>query len=341
MIARDPAPLTAAMTAHKAQLLADRPKVATRKASEMALGVVNAALPFTIGGSADLTGSNLTRSKGQASVTAADFSGSYVHYGVREHGMAAAMNGIALHGMFRPYGGTFLAFADYCRPAIRLAALMGVPTVFVMTHDSIGLGEDGPTHQPIEHLAALRAMPNLTVIRPGDANETSQAWRAALLNTTGPTALALTRQNLPTYDRAAGLGAAEGLLKGGYVFYEDAPNGLQLVIIGTGSELDIAYTAAKQLASEGVGVRVVSLPSWELFQAQPVEYRTAVLPAGVAKLAVEAATTFGWERWVGNDPQKSAIVGIDHFGASAPFERVYKEFGITAENVVAVAKRLI
>ncbi|MFN7053243.1 MAG: TonB-dependent receptor domain-containing protein, partial [Gemmobacter sp.] len=200
--ARDPAPLAGAMAAHKAQLLADRPKIATRKASELALNVVNVALPFTIGGSADLTGSNLTRSKGQKSVTRDDFSGSYIHYGIREHGMAAAMNGIALYGLFRPYGGTFMAFADYSRPAIRLGALMGVPVVHVMTHDSIGLGEDGPTHQPVEHLAMLRATPNLHVFRPADTVETAEAWEIALTAKTTPSVLALSRQNLPTVRRA-------------------------------------------------------------------------------------------------------------------------------------------
>jgi len=315
---------------------------ATRNTSGKAINALAAVLPNLIGGSADLAASNKTTISGASFIKPDDFGGPNIHFGVREHGMGGILNGLALHGGVIPYGGTFLVFSDYMRGAIRLAALTGLRVVYVFTHDSIGLGEDGPTHQPIEHIAALRAMPNLTVIRPGDANETSQAWRAALLNTTGPTALALTRQNLPTYDRAAeGLGAAEDLLKGGYVFYEHAPNGLQLVLIGTGSELDIAYTAAKQLAGEGVGVRVVSLPSWELFQAQSAEYRASVLPAGVAKVAVEAATTFGWERWVGNDPQKSAIIGIDHFGASAPYQRVYKEFGITTENVVAVAKKLI
>jgi transketolase len=315
---------------------------ATRNTGGKALNALAAVLPNLIGGSADLAASNKTTISGAPFIKPDDFGGPNIHFGVREHGMGGILNGMALHGGVIPYGGTFLIFSDYMRGAIRLAALTGLRVVYVFTHDSIGLGEDGPTHQPIEQLAALRAMPNLTVIRPGDANETSQAWRAALRNTTGPTALALTRQNLPTYDRAAdGLGAAEDLLKGGYVFYEDAPNGLQLVLVGTGSELDIAYIAARQLAGEGVGVRVVSLPSWELFQAQPVEYRASVLPAGVAKVAVEAATTFGWERWVGNDPQKSAIIGIDHFGASAPFQRVYKEFGITAENVVTVAKKLI
>jgi transketolase len=220
--------------------------------------------------------------------------------------------------------------------------LSGLRVIYMLTHDSIGLGEDGPTHQPIEHLAALRAMPNMMVVRPGDANETSQAWKAALLNTTGPTILALTRQNLPTYDRAAeGLGAAEDLLKGGYVFYEHAPKGLQLILIATGSELDIAYTAAKQLAGEGVGVRVVSLPCWELFEKQDAAYRAAVLPEGPSRLSIEAATTFGWARWVGNDPKKGASIGIDHFGASAPFQRIYKEFGLTPENVVATAKKLL
>lgn len=315
---------------------------ATRNTSGKTINALAAVLPNLIGGSADLAASNKTTINGAPFLKPDDFGGPNIHFGVREHGMGGILNGMALHGGVIPYGGTFLVFSDYMRGAIRLAALTGLRVIYVFTHDSIGLGEDGPTHQPIEHLAALRAMPNLTVIRPADANETSQAWRAALLNTTGPTALALTRQNLPTYDRAAdGLGAAENLHRGGYVFYEHAPNGLQVVLIGTGSELDIAYNAGKQLAGEGVGVRVVSLPSWELFQAQPAEYRASVLPAGVAKVAVEAATTFGWERWVGNDPTKCAVIGIERFGASAPYQRVYKEFGITVESVVAAAKKLI
>ncbi|MBE2237650.1 MAG: transketolase [Caldilineaceae bacterium] len=315
---------------------------ATRNSSGKVINALAAVLPNLIGGSADLAGSNKTTISSAPFIKPDDFGGPNIHFGVREHGMGGALNGMALHGGVIPYGGTFLIFSDYMRGAIRLAALSGLRVIYVFTHDSIGLGEDGPTHQPIEHLAALRAMPNLTVIRPGDANETSQAWRAALLNTGGPTALALTRQNLPTYDRTAdGLGAAEDLLKGGYVFFEQAPDGVQLVLIGTGSELDIAYTAAKQLAAEGVGVRVVSLPSWEIFQAQPAAYRAEVLPDGVAKVAVEAASPFGWERWVGNDPRQSAIIGIDHFGASAPFQRIYQEFGITAEHVVAAAKKLL
>ena len=315
---------------------------ATRNTGGKALNALAKVLPNLVGGSADLAASNKTTIEGQPFIKAGDFGGPNIHFGVREHGMAGILNGMALHGGVLPYGGTFLIFSDYMRGAMRLAALSGLRVVYMLTHDSIGLGEDGPTHQPIEHLAALRAIPNMTVIRPGDANEAAQAWRAALLNEHSPTVLALTRQNLPTYDRAAeGLGAAEDLLKGGYVFYENAPNGLQLILIGTGSELDIAYNAAKQLAAEGVGVRVVSLPCWEFFEKQDAAYRQSVLPEGPAKVSVEAATTFGWERWTGNDPAKSARIGLDHFGASAPFQTLYKEFGLTVENVVATAKKLL
>ncbi|MEJ5248320.1 MAG: transketolase [Caldilinea sp.] len=315
---------------------------ATRNSSGKVINALAPVLPNLIGGSADLAASNKTTIAGAPFMKPGDFGGPNIHFGVREHGMGGILNGMALHGGVLPFGGTFLVFSDYMRGAIRLAALSGLRVIYVFTHDSIGLGEDGPTHQPIEHLAALRAMPNLTVIRPADANETSQAWRAALLNTTGPTALALTRQNAPIYDREGeGLGAAEGLLKGGYVFYEHAPNGLQVVLIGTGSEVQIAYDAARRLANEGVGVRVVSLPCWELFQAQPADYRAAVLPPDLPKVAVEAAATFGWERWVGNDPRKGAIIGIDRFGASAPYQRIYQELGLTVESVVEAAKRLI
>ncbi|MBO9394006.1 transketolase [Caldilinea sp.] len=315
---------------------------ATRNSSGKVINALAPVLPNLIGGSADLAASNKTTISGAPFMKPGDFGGPNIHFGVREHGMGGILNGMALHGGVLPFGGTFLVFSDYMRGAIRLAALSGLRVIYVFTHDSIGLGEDGPTHQPIEHLAALRAMPNLTVIRPADANETSQAWRAALLNANGPTALALTRQNVPIYDRAGeGLGAAEELLKGGYVFYEHAPNGLQVVLIGTGSEVQIAYDAARQLAAEGVGVRVVSLPSWELFQAQPADYRAAVLPPDLPKVAIEAAATFGWERWVGNDPRKGVIIGVDRFGASAPYQRIYKEFGLTVERVVDVARRLI
>jgi transketolase len=315
---------------------------ATRNTSGKVINALAAIIPNLVGGSADLAGSNKTTINSAPFMRPGDFGGPNIHFGVREHGMGGILNGMALHGGVIPFGATFLVFSDYMRPSIRIAALSGAQVIYVFTHDSIGLGEDGPTHQPIEQLAALRVIPNMLVLRPGDANETSQAWRAALLNTGGPTALALTRQNLPTYDRAAeGLGAAEGLLQGGYVFYEHAPGGLQIVLIGTGSELDIAYTAARQLAAEGIGVRVVSLPSFELFARQDSAYRASVLPAGVPRLAIEAATTFGWERWVGDDPAQGAVIGIDRFGASAPYQRIYQEFGLTVERTVELAKGLL
>jgi transketolase len=326
--ARDTTPLTAAMAAYKAQLLADKPKVATRKASEMALGVVNGALPFTIGGSADLTGSNLTRSKGQRSVTRADFSGSYVHYGVREHGMAAAMNGIALHGLFRPYGGTFLAFADYCRPSIRLAALMGVPTVFVMTHDSIGLGEDGPTHQPVETIASLRAIPNLTVLRPCDAVETAEAWEIAMASTDRPVLLALSRQNLPTLRDSV---AENQTARGAYTLR--AARDRQITLIATGSEVEIAMAAADLLAARGIRAAVVSAPSFELFAAQPEPYRAAVL-GDAPRIGIEAAIRQGWDTLLRHT---DGFVGMTGFGASAPAPALYTHFGITAQAVADMA----
>ena len=331
-LAQEVTPLTKAMADYKAQLLVDGPMVATRKASEMALNVVNAALPFTIGGSADLTGSNLTRSKGQVSVKPGDFSGSYIHYGIREHGMAAAMNGIALSGLFRPYGGTFLVFADYARPAIRLAALMGVPTVFVMTHDSIGLGEDGPTHQPVETLASLRAIPNLTVLRPCDAVETAEAWEIAMAATDGPVLLALSRQGLPTLRVEADENlTARGayLLRGG--------DDRQVTLIATGSEVEIAVAAADELAAEGIPAAVVSAPSFELFADQPEDYRRATL--GTApRIGIEAAIRQGWDAVL---RQKDGFVGMTGFGASAPAPALYAQFGITAAAVAAKAKTLI
>ncbi len=331
-LAQDLAPLAQAMADYKAQLLADKPKVATRKASEMALNVVNAALPFTIGGSADLTGSNLTRSKGQAAVTSADFSGSYIHYGVREFGMAAAMNGIALSGLFRPYGGTFLVFADYARPAIRLAALMGLPVVYVMTHDSIGLGEDGPTHQPVETLASLRAIPNLTVLRPCDAVETAEAWEIAMAATDGPVLLALSRQNLPTLRGEA----RENLCaKGCYTLR--AARDRQVTLIATGSEVEIAMAAADRLADEGINASVVSAPSFELFAAQPAEYRDAVL-GKAPRIGLEAAIRQGWDTVL---RPEDGFVGMTGFGGSAPAPALYQHFGITAKAVVAQAKALI
>ncbi|MEX1018625.1 MAG: transketolase [Litorilinea sp.] len=316
--------------------------VATRNAGGDVLNALAKVIPNLIGGSADLAGSTKNTIKGSSHWEAGNFDGVNIHFGVREHGMAGALNGMALHGGVIPHGGTFLVFSDYMRASMRLAALMGQRVIYVLTHDSIGLGEDGPTHQPVEHLAALRAIPNLTLIRPADANETAYTWRAALENNSGPTVMALTRQNLPTYDRdAAGMGAAEGLLRGGYALYENAPNGLDVILIGTGSEVEIAFEAGQKLAAAGKGVRVVSLPSWELFAAQDEAYRQSVLPAGVPKVAVEAAVSFGWERWVGNDPKLGAVVGIDRFGASAPYKEVYAGLGITADAVVARAQAML
>ena len=326
-------PLTAAMADYKGQLLLDRPKVATRKASEMALAVVNAALPDTIGGSADLTGSNLTRTKDMRRVTRADYGGRYVHYGIREHGMAAAMNGIALHGGFRPYGGTFLAFADYARPAIRLSSLMGVPVTYVMTHDSIGLGEDGPTHQPVEHLASLRAIPNLTVIRPADAVETAEAWEIAMAATDGPVMLVLSRQNLPLVRDSAD----ENLTARGAYLSRD-PGDRQVTLIATGSELEIALAAADLLAGDGIAAAVVSAPSFELFAAQPADYRERVL-GQAPRVGVEAALRQGWDGPILRT--SDAFVGMTGFGASAPASDLYRHFGITAEAVAAAARNLI
>jgi len=332
LTARDPAPLAEAMAAHKASLLSDKAKVATRKASEMALEVVNGALPFMIGGSADLTGSNLTRTKGQTSVTPGDFTGDYLHFGVREHGMAAAMNGIALAGLFRPYGGTFLAFADYARPAIRLAALMGVPTIFVMTHDSIGLGEDGPTHQPVETLASLRAIPNLTVLRPADALETAEAWEIALQTRDRPVVLALSRQALPMLRDNAGENRTG---RGAYLLRD--PGARQVTLVASGSEVEIAVRAAEVLATEGIRAAVVSAPSFELFADQPEDYREGVLGAA-PRVGVEAAIRMGWDAVL---RPEDGFVGMTGFGASAPAPALYNHFNITPQAVAMAAKTLI
>ena len=325
--------LTAMMAGYKAQLLLNRPRVATRKASEMALAVVNAALSDTVGGSADLTGSNLTRTKDMRPVQRGDYGGRYLHYGIREHGMAAAMNGIALHGGFRPYGGTFLAFADYCRPSIRLSALMGVPVTYVMTHDSIGLGEDGPTHQPVEHLASLRAIPNLLVIRPADAVETAEAWEIAMASADRPVLLALSRQNLPTVRKDA----TENLTaRGAYLLLD--PGDRQVTLIATGSEVEIALAAAELLETQGIRAAVVSAPSFELFASQPEDYRAATL--GTApRVGIEAAIRQGWDGPVLRTTD--AFVGMTGFGASAPAPELYRHFGITAEAVAATARTLI
>ncbi len=328
--APDRAALRAAIAGHVARLATDKPKVATRKASEMALEVVNTTLPNTIGGSADLTGSNNTRTKGQRSVTPGDYSGDYIHYGIREHGMAAAMNGIALHGMFRPYGGTFLAFADYCRGAMRLSALMGVPVVYVMTHDSIGLGEDGPTHQPVETIASLRAMPNMLVFRPADAVETAEAWEIAMTETATPSVLCLSRQNLPVL--RGDDGAVNRTREGAYVLRDVARR--DATLIATGSEVEIAIAAADLLAAERVHVAVVSAPCFELFAARPQTERDSVL--GTApRVGIEAAIRQGWDLCLRSD---DGFIGMTGFGASAPAPALYQHFGITAAAAAAAIR---
>ncbi|MEX5730155.1 transketolase [Rhodovulum iodosum] len=334
LAAPDTGALGKAIDAYKAKLSAEAPKVATRKASEMALEVVYDALPNLVGGSADLTGSNLTKTGAMEPMTRDNYGGQYIHYGIREHGMAAAMNGIALHGGFVTYGGTFLVFADYCRPAIRLSALMGLPVTYVFTHDSIGLGEDGPTHQPVEHLASLRAMPNINIVRPADVVETAEAWEIAAGATGTPTLMALSRQGLPclrTEHTSDNLTA-----KGAYVLRE-AEGGRDVTLIATGSEVEIAMKAADLLAEGGVKAAVVSAPCFELFAAQDEAYRAAVL--GTApRVGVEAAVEQSWAPMLG---ENSAFVGMSSFGASAPAGALYKHFGITAEAVADAAKSLI
>lgn len=307
-------------------------KVATRKASEQALDVLAPVMPELFGGSADLTGSNNTWNQCSVSLTPDNYAGNYVHYGVREFAMAAMMNGMFLHGGLRPYGGTFLVFSDYMRNAIRLSALMKLPVVYVLTHDSIGLGEDGPTHQPVEHVASLRLLPNLDVWRPCDALETLVAWRSAL-NPTTPTVLALSRQNLPLQPRTAEQIA--NVSKGGYVLQE-AENA-QVTLIATGSEVELAADSAKKLAEEGIVARVVSMPCVERFQAQSSEYQQSVLPQGQAKVAIEAGVSALWQGIVGD---RGAVIGVDSFGASAPAEQLFAEFGFTVDNVVAKVKEL-
>ncbi|SDE12488.1 transketolase [Salipiger thiooxidans] len=329
----DDASLDAAITAYKHRLSSDAPKVATRKASEMALEIVNGTLPNTVGGSADLTGSNNTKTRGQAPVKAGDYAGSYIHYGIREHGMAAAMNGIALHGGLKPYGGTFLAFADYCRPAMRLSSLMGLPVVYVMTHDSIGLGEDGPTHQPVETIASLRAMPNHLVFRPCDAVETAEAWQIAMTQTARPSTLALSRQGLPTVrtrHTEANLTA-----RGAYVLRDVARR--DVTLIATGSEVEIALAASEALAAEGIAVAVVSAPCFELFAEATPEQRAAVL-GDAPRIGIEAAIRQGWELML---RPEDGFIGMTGFGASAPAPELYRHFGITANAVAALARQLV
>jgi transketolase len=329
-----PAGLAELVDAFKQKVSAEKPSWATRVASGNVLEVLVPAIPELVGGSADLTPSNNTKVKNTADVQPGSYGGRYVRYGVREHGMATVMNGMSLHGGVIPYGGTFLQFADYCRPAIRLAALMKTRTVFVMTHDSIGLGEDGPTHQPVEHLAALRAIPNLLVLRPADAVETAECWQLALERVNGPSVLALTRQNLPTL-RTEHVSENRSA-RGAYVLAE-AEGERKVTLLATGSEVSIAFEARKILQAEGVGTAVVSMPSWELFEAQDAAYKKQVLGTG-PRVAVEAAIRQGWDRWLG---ENGAFIGMTGFGESGPYQELYKHFGITAEAVVAAAKSAV
>ena len=324
-----------AVNAYKQKLAEAKPSEATRKSSQDVLEVLTPLIPEMVGGSADLTGSNNTKAKPMQPVQAGNFGGSYIYYGVREHAMGAVMNGLALHGGFIPYGGTFLVFTDYCRPAIRLSALMQQRVIYVMTHDSIGLGEDGPTHQPVEHLASLRAIPNLHVFRPADAAETAECWALALSMEDAPSVLSLSRQNVPTvrteytqYNLCA---------RGAYVLSE-AKGDARVTIIATGTEVSIAMEAQKQLAEKGVSAKVVSMPCWELFDKQDAAYRQEVLGKNTLKVAIEAAASFGWERYIGND---GIFIGMQGFGASAPAPVLYEHFGITAKHTVdAVTKAL-
>jgi transketolase len=312
--------------------------VASRAAFGAALNATADALPELMGGSADLTPSNNTSVKAWKNFTPADRSGRYMHFGIREHGMGAIMNGMAIHGGFIPYGGTFLIFSDYMRPAIRLAAFMKQRVIYIFTHDSIGLGEDGPTHQPIEQLSALRAIPNLTVMRPADATETAVAWRTAIEHEGGPVALVLTRQKLGYIDRAegSGNGAASGVAKGAYVL-ADAPSP-KVVLLSSGSEVALTLKAKEKLAEAGIAARVVSVPSMELFARQPETYRTSVLPAGVPRIAIEAGHPMAWyELLAGN----GEVLGLTRFGASAPYERIYEELGLTVDRIVSAANRLL
>lgn len=317
----------------KKTLAAEQPKEATRKSSQNALDAITPHIPAMIGGSADLTGSNNTKAAGMEPVSAPGYRGRYVYYGVREHAMAAAMNGLALHGGFLPYGGTFLVFADYCRNSIRLSALMEQRVAYVMTHDSIGLGEDGPTHQPVEHLASLRAMPNLNVFRPCDATETAECWALVVASEKTPSLLALSRQGVP---HLRGAYSEENLSAyGAYTLCEHSDDNPQVVLIGTGTEVSLCVDAAKVLKEKGVAVRVVSMPCWELFDQQPESYQQEVLGDGsVLKIACEAAVGMGWEKWIG---RQGIFIGMDGFGASAPAPQLYEKFGITSAAIVQEA----
>ncbi len=317
---------------------ADDGALATRAASGKVLNEIASAIPWLIGGSADLAASNNSLIKKSGNFARGDYVSRNINWGIREHVMGAASSGMVLHGGVRPYAATFFTFTDYARPAIRLAALMELPVIYVMTHDSIGLGEDGPTHQPVEHLASLRAMPGLTIIRPCDANETAVAWRVAIERLEGPTMLVLTRQGLPVLERSEKNGA-EALARGAYIISPESGNSPQAVLIATGSEVILAMEAQSALAVDGIDARVVSMPSWELFREQSSSYQDSILPAGVnAKVAIEAGASMGWREWVGDS---GAVIGIDRFGASAPYKEIYAHFGLTPENVAAQTKRIL
>jgi transketolase len=312
--------------------------IATRAASGKVMNAFADKVPWLMGGSADLSPSTRTLLSKSGYFQKGQYANRNVAWGVRELGMCGCCSGMALHGGVRPYASTFFVFTDYARPAIRLAALMELPVIYIMTHDSIGLGEDGPTHQPIEHIASLRAMPHVCVIRPADANETAYAWRAAMRRTNGPTVLVLTRQGVPTFDRAK-LAAAEGVLKGAYVLSKEPGDEPDVVLMATGSEVQLILTAQEKLAAESIQARVVSMPSWELFREQPPSYRDEVLPPHVkARLAVEAGSPMGWRDWVGDSGD---VIGIAKFGASAPYKELFKHYGLTVENIVARAKKLL
>jgi transketolase len=318
---------------YKKKLAADKPKVATRKSSEMALEVINGFLPETIGGSADLTGSNNTKTSQTKNITPDDYGQRYVHYGIREHGMAAAMSGLSLHGGIIPYGGTFMCFTDYARPSMRLASLMGIRSIYVMTHDSIGLGEDGPTHQPVEHLAALRAIPNHNVFRPADATETAECWQLALESQKTPSTLALTRQNLPALRTDF---VAENLCaRGAYELAAAEGGEAEVSIFATGSEVEIALGARKLLQEKGHPTRVVSVPCFELFFAQDKAYREKILGKASVKVGIEAAIRQGWDEIIGTE---GIFVGMTGFGASGTIEQLYPHFGITAEAAAKAAQ---
>jgi transketolase len=312
--------------------------MATRVASGEVINAIAQSLPSLVGGSADLTPSNNTWIKYSKAFQKDNRSGRYLHFGVREHAMGGIINGIAYHGGFIPFGATFLVFTDYMRGAIRLSALSHLQTIWLMTHDSIGLGEDGPTHQPVEHLAALRAIPNLSVIRPADANETQQAWIAAIRRKNGPTLIALTRQALPVIDRTQ-YASAEGLHRGAYILKDFGHSVPQIILIASGSEVSLILAAAEKLAAEGVCVRTVSMPSWDLFKKQSAEYRESVLPRAIPKrIAVEMAVGMGWEKWVGDEGE---IISIEKFGASAPYKVIMENYGFSVEHVVEIARNIL